>query len=339
MENTQADKVSVDQPNPGADMSVRDLLQLENSISILQERPFVGRADTELTTSADAEIQAAKEALPQVHSAYKPSGGTTVLAVFAMILACPFLLVFLVLLCGALCFGYAHLGTFIENGKGGVKGAQLLGLLSVILDAGIMVILCVIPKWVMGGLSKLCHNRNATFGAVLVGLTTLIASILFFAPLIEGESLAPTDIIFLIIPMKWIIIPAGCLLTPYLAAVAIHTKISEQKYCESQQVYLNPTVFFIAFDFAENALELLRREQPLALTSLPRVTTKKPKHAVRVTLWSHEVADTAFLELEALYRAKQPKKDNSTEEKTANWLFYSEQLDSKNAHDMRNALI
>jgi len=317
-----------------AAMSVNDLLKPDNSLSVLQNRQFAGRTETDITATASQEIQAAKEVLPEVKNAYVPSGRTTVLAVVSMILACPVLLVILLLVCGGLCLGYELLGAKIME-AGADKGPQLLGLIGIVLDFGIMFLLCWIPKVVFGGLSRFFKNRNPTLAAVLVGLTTLLAAVLLFAPLIDGQSVAPSDIVFLFIPMKWVIIVVGGLLSPLFAAFAVSTKISSQRFCEVDNVYLNPTSWFVPFDFAENALELLRRNELAALSRLPRVTTKKPKHAVRITLWSHEVASTAILDLEACYAVREPKGQQPAEAKTETWFFYSESVDPSTAHEIR----
>ena len=317
-----------------ATMSVSDLLKPDNSLSVLQHRLFAGRTETDVTTTASQEIEAAKAVLPEVKSAYVPSGRTTFLAVTSMIVACPFLLVVLLLVCGGLCFGYELLGEKIVA-AGGNKGPQLLGLLGIVLDFGIMFLLCWIPTVVFGGLSRVFKNRNPTIAAVLAGLTTLLAAVLLFAPLFNGHSVAPSDITFFFIPMKWVIIVVGGLLSPLFAAMAVSTKISGQRFCEVEKVYLKPTIYFIPFDFAENALELLRRNELLSLARLPRATTNKPKHAARITLWSHELADTSFLELEACYSVREPKGNQPAEAKTESWLFFSQCVDSSAAHGIR----
>lgn len=310
--------------------SVDDLLKPENSLSVLQQRLFAGRTETDITTTASEEIEAAKAVLPVVQSAYVPSGRTTFLAVASMLLACPILLVILLVVCGGLCIGYELLGEKIVA-AGGNKGPQLLGLLGIVLDFLIMFLLCWIPTVVFGGLSRLFKNRNPTIAAVLVGLTTLLAAVLLFAPLFGGQSVAPSDITFLFIPMKWVIILVGGLLSPLFAAIAVSTKISGQKFCEVEKVYLKPTTYFIPFDFAENALELLRRNELVAVARLPRATEKKPKHAVRITAWSHERASTSFLELEACYSVREPKGNQPAEAKTESWLFFSQRMDTSAA--------
>ncbi len=317
-----------------AAMSVSDLLKPDNSLSVRQHRLFAGRTETDITTTASQEIEAAKAVLPEVTSAYVPSGRTTFLAVTSMLLACPFLLVVLLLVCGGLCYGYELLGEKIAQ-AGGNKGPQLLGLLGIVLDFVIMFLLCWIPLVVFGGLSKLFKNRNPTIAAVLVGLTTLLAAIVLFAPLFDGHSVAPSDITFLFIPMKWVIIAVGGLLSPLIAAIVVSTKISGQKFCEVEKVYLKPTTYHIPFDFAENAAELLRRNELVSLARLPRATAKKPKHAVRITLWSHELAHTSFLELEACYAVLEPKGNQPAEAKTESWLFFSQSLNSSAAHEIR----
>lgn len=315
-------------------MSANDLLKPDNSLSVLQQRLFAGRTETDIVETASQEIEAAKAVLPEVPSAYVPSGRTTFLAVTSMLLACPVLLIVLLVVCGGLCFGYELLGEKIAE-AGGNKGPQLLGLLGIVLNFVIMFLLCWIPKVVFGGLSRLFKNRNPTIAAVLVGMTTLLAAVLLFAPLFGGHSVAPSDITFLFIPMKWVIILVGGLLSPLFAALAVANKISSQKFCEVDNVYLKPTTYFVPFDFAENALELLKRNELGALARLPRATANKPKHAVRVTLWSHEVASTSILELEACYAAREPKGNQPAEAKTESWLFFSQCVDSTTAHEMR----
>lgn len=317
-----------------AEMSANDLLMPDNSLSVLQHRLFAGRTETDITTTASEEIEAAKAVLPEVKSAYIPSGRTTFLAVTSMILACPLLLAVLLVVCGGLCIGYELLGETIAN-AGGNKGPQLLGLLGIILDFVIMFLLCWIPTVVFGGVSRLFKNRNPTIAAILVGLTTLLAAVLLFAPLFGGQSIAPSDITFLFIPMKWVIILVGGLLSPLLAAIAVSTKISGQKFCEVDKVYLKPTTYYVPFDFGENALELLRRDELVSVARLPRATEKKPKHAVRITAWSHERASTSFLELEACYSVREPKGNQPAEAKTASWLFFSQNMDASAADGIR----
>jgi hypothetical protein len=111
-------------------------------------------------------------------------------------------------------------------------------------------------------------------------------------------------------------------------------KIAGRKFCEETGFFLEPlSRLRLKFDFAENALALLKRGEYQALASLPRAEELdiKKKHFAQVVLWGHDQAATAYLEVEVHFagNSKPVKKISLEESKTVRvkWLAFSARLD------------
>ena len=296
-------------------------------------RAFVGRMDYEGEKALDAAPQEAERALPKLSSAYKPTGKTTVTAALLMLVATPLVLLVLIGICGALCWGWLALVSHFSTDQS-YSQSRLLGLLSLLLDLALVVLMVVIPMGCFGALSKWFKNRNPVLPAVLTGIVDLIVAIVLFVPIWKGETLAPTHLTFLFIPVRWVLIGIGGVIVPLAGAAVVHGKVSEQKFCEESGCYLKRfREIFIPFDSAENALALLRRGEYLAALRLPKLgdAEHKGKHWARISLWWQEQAATAFLEMELRFRGKsKSQKKLTTEEskdRTKEWLGFSVQLD------------
>jgi hypothetical protein len=195
----------------------------------------------------------------------------------------------------------------------------------------------VIPLMSFGFLSKLTKNRNPLLPAILTGMVNVVLAVALFFPVWHGETLAPTHITFFFIPVRWVLMLIGGVLAPIIGVVVVYDAVSNQKFCESSGRYLKKfRQTGVSMDYAENALALLNRGEYVRSAHLPQATPEqlKAKHVAEITLWWHEQARIAFLELEIKFHGKLAapvagKRQDFKKEKT--WLAYSTELDSGHA--------
>lgn len=328
-----------DRKAPGAanprhcESSPEEVGQAPDCISAQQRRTFAGKTEFESLQSFNAALAEAKQALPQVKSAYKPSGRTTVLAALLMIGATPIVLVLLLGICGGLCFGWGALRSNFSTTDVSVGMSRTFGLLSIGLDLLLVILMVLVPMACYGWLSKAFKNRNPILPAVLAGAIDLLVAVALFVPIWKGETLAPTHLTFMLIPIRWVLIVIGGAIVPFLGAAVVAGKVSEQKFCERCGLYLcRYAEVQIPFDYAENALALLRGGNYALAGRLPRSTDKSN---ARIALWWAPGAATAFLELEVCfggkYRAGRSSKDTR---KTIQWLAFSIQCEGPQAEEV-----
>jgi hypothetical protein len=333
--STQEDTAKVQELVEG--LSTEELSRPTVSISAKLGRSFAGRIDYPSELALNAAMEEAQRALPQVPSAYKATGKTTALATLVMVLSAPLVLIVLLGICGALCWGWVYLlSSFSSDSSYGQS--RLAGLFSLGVDLALVVLMVVIPMASFGLLSKWFKNRNPLIPAILTGLVDLLVAIALFMPVWKGETLAPTHLTFLFIPIRWVLIVIGGLLVPFIGAVMVYGKVSEQKFCEETGCFLKRFgEIRIAFDLAENSLALLTRKEYLAAVRMPRLpeAESKQKHWAGISLWWREQAATAFLELNLRFHGKsQPEKKvtaQQAKDKTKEWLAFSVQLDRAQA--------
>ena len=306
--------------------------EADSCLSAQRQRPFVGRDAYPTIGALETALQAAKAAMPSTGSAYKPSGRTTVLAIMGFLFVTPFLMVLLAVLCAGICIGYWYLKDFLHTGAPG--DPAYFGWASLVLDAGLGALIVFLPPIAYGRLSRLLKNREPCLPAVLSVFVALPAAALLFLPLIKGMTLAPTGITFFDISIRWLLIGGGLLIPPIGAAVLAYSRITDNRFCEVTGVSLSPVRrFHLAFDFSENALELLRRGRYSEINQLPRCSPSLQRwHSGEVFLWWNERAETAFLEMRIFFRSIMLGKQDSA--KADNWLAFSVQLDRATAQTL-----
>jgi hypothetical protein len=318
------------------DMSTGELAQRSGSISLQANRAFAGRTEYENVEDMDGALKEAERALPTVSSAYKPSGRTTVSATLFMLLSAPVIFLILVVLCGGLSWASVKLELLFSS-EALAGNSRINGIFSLLINLVLMVLIVVVPMGCYGPLSRWFKNRNPVLPAFLTGVITFTASIVIFAPIWRGESIAPIHLSFALIPIRWILVVIGCVFVPFVSALVVATQIANQKFCEETGHYLKRSAEIkVPFDFAENALALLRRGEYAALARLPRITPleSKKKHDGCIVLWWHERAAAAFLELDLQFFGKYPIRVNLTKGERAKvkpWRCFSVRLDAVQA--------
>jgi len=314
-----------------------------SSLSNRLKRSFVGQTQFDSEKALDAAIAEARRALPETPSAYKPTGKTTVAATVLMLVTAPVVLVLLLAVCIGLCVGLETLLSHWNDSDYSQK--RLDGLLSLALDFVLVVLMVALPMVCFGTLSKWFKNRKPIIPAVLTGVIDLIVAVVIFVPIWKGETIAPTHLTFLFIPIRWVLIVVGGAVVPILGAAVVHGHVAGQKFCEETGRYLRRMrQRKLGFDFGENALALLQRGEYVAATRLPQAEPEalKQKHWAAISLWGHEQATTAFLELDVRFRgkSKSPKKltVEETKDKTKEWLAFSAQLSRSQAESLSDAM-
>jgi len=129
----------------------------------------------------------------------------------------------------------------------------------------------------------------------------------------------------------------GGALVPFIGAIVVHGTVSGQKFCEASGVYLKKSrKVAVSLDYAENALALLGRGEFVRGACLPAASEEqsKSKHIAEISLWWHEQARVAFLEMEILFHgqlAGQTASKREESKKQKNWRAFSVELDSTHA--------
>ncbi len=320
--------------------TVKQLSDLSKGLSVERKRLFANGIEYVGEEKLSESLESAKELLPEVESAYQPSGNTTATSRFIMIVSSPFLLLFLILILGGLCVGWRFLED-MGSGEGGYNESRGLGLVSFIVNIVVFFLMIYIPKKYFQVTSRLFKNRSPKLPGILTFLTTFIVGLILFVPYIGGFSLAPTDLILLIIPVKWLIILLGILVVPLMAAAATYGAISEQKFCEQTGLFLKPLARVnLPFDFVENALELLKRGEFQTVLDLATAMKEQEvkEHVAQVVLWGNERANTSYVEMTAgFHGTSKPEKKMSLEEsKSSNesWMIFSSQLENDKAKSL-----
>lgn len=319
-----------------AELSTEELLQPQCQVSKRLGRAFLGAGQYESEKALGTALEEALKALPEVPSAYKPTGETTVAATLLMLLVSPVVLLALAAVCGGICLGWAYLEG-LASPEPLSSTSRLLGIASLAVNLGLVVLMVVIPSFCFGALSKWFKNRNPVLPAVLAGLIELVVAVGLFFPIWKGETLAPTHLTFVFIPIRWVLIAIGGLLVPLVGALAVHAKVASQKFCEQSGCCLRRMRRVkLAFDWAENALALLQRREYIRAVRVPKaeLAEVEQKHWAELSLWWAPQAATAFLELEMRFHGKtQPKVLGSgqVKDKTKEWLAFSVQLDQLQA--------
>jgi hypothetical protein len=309
-----------------ATLSAAELSSSSCRVSERLGRRFSAGMEHESREVLNAAVDEAEKVFPVAVDAYKPSGRTTVLAVILMVGAAPLLLALMTAICGGLCWGMIILGTKFE------LTPSIMGKLDIFLDLILVILMTVIPLKCYEVVSKLSKNRNPVIPATLTGVVDFILAVILFVPIWHGETLAPTHVTFLFIPIRWLLILIGGVLAPFIGVLGVHHTVSSQKFCEESGLFLKklrPAV--VSLDYAENALALLNRGEFVRAARLPKASAEqlKAKHFAEISLWRRDQAKTAFLEMEIRFHgrlaaSKTSKRNEFKKEK--NWRAFSVEL-------------
>lgn len=298
-------------------------------LSARRQRPFVAQNGYPTKAAAQAVLQVAKIILPAVESAYRPSGKLPFMALAAMLLALPFVVL--------LTLGIAAIPVYIFESffdpallkySNGSWAVAIIGLLVDFL-AGLTILL--LPGWLLARIGRLFKNRNPNWPAILTLIPAFIAGIVFFWPIWDGQSIAPVEIAFLFIPISWLLILVGGLIVPILAALSAASSVAQYKFCEKAGVFLKPRRRSrFGFDWIEDVKELVSSGEYKYLREVEAAgkQDEKNRHYAQLVLWWHERADTAFIELTAFFGGQVwPSKKGERKEVSASWLVLSKQID------------
>lgn len=320
----------------------------ESPLSARLERPYFSRVSYDTLDEAKANLAAAKKNLPKIESAYEASGKMPFKAGCGLLAVTPFILLLMLGCSLAVVLGEAYAEETLISGFLNLIGVPLeysdrvydsdagwlFAIASIIVDIIVAGIILVVPGWLYNAVSKRLKNRNTFWPAMLTLVVAFITAIVFFWPIWDGLSLAPVEIIFLFIPLKWIFIIVGGGIIPLLAPLFTAANIGEQKFCEISEVYLKMMESKrFSFDWAEDALALLTAQDYAQLKQIPGSDIGNP--SANLTLWGHEKAETAYLELTASFLGKATvrNKEGKMEEKSVSesWLIFSKKLDRAEA--------
>lgn len=302
-------------------------------------RPVSLPESYETKQDVDRGLATLKQAYPAVKSAYQPSGKSTFAARIAMIVALP--VVFAIT--AGLCFLLLYAAAWLTRGVAGMDvtfefqrwwNYSRLGLVLFLVDTLIVLALMVVPPWLYTRIGRLFKNRSEGLPTLLTALTSVPLAILFFWPIWSGFSLAPTELSFLSVSIKWVIIIGAILLSAVSIPFAVYM-VSRQKFCEETGVFLKPIRrSYVDFHSLGWTLKSLSQKAFQQLKDLPALSKKerKKKTYIDLILWGHDAAQTAYMELSLVFNEVPVK--NAADRKKESWLVFSEKLDKSEMEDV-----
>jgi hypothetical protein len=313
--------------------AAQDLIKPDNCLSAIRQRRFFQKQSFATKDEAKAVLTDAKSVIPETKSAYIASGRTTVSSVIGILLLSPVILVLII----ALIFGIGYIDSWLSGSlsSSSYSTRRHLGTLALILDLLIVVVMVIIPAFSFRLVSIAFKNRNRKIPSIAAYIVTLVAALFAFLPIWNGSTIAPVDITFFFIPVRWLFIIIGILLVPFVTSIIVSDSISNLKFCEETGVFLkNTRTKYLDFDYIENALELLKMKQYSRILSLSESSGKS--HCGRMRLFSHRMANCAYLDIEACFSGKGGQ-GNSSFNENATWLVFSEKLPSDIAKNILTA--
>jgi hypothetical protein len=323
----------------GEHLTLEELISPDFCLSRSRDRAFLQQREYASAEEADRSLAAAKTALPEATTAYNSSGKTNPGAVVVLLIATPILFGIILYISWLLCLGYNGIEGNLNAGTS--RGAsRFFGLGAIILDLLLVVIMIFAPFLAFTSLSRLTKNRNPWLPSILTGISSAVIAILLFFPIWNGETLAPTDLTIIFIPIRWLLIAIGGILAPLFSAFIVFSGVADLKFCEQSNVFLKEfRVLDLDFDFGENALEILQRGDYEAVAKLPKANDGRyPTHTAHTILWWDESAKTAFLELTMKFQGKFPNGKEMTEKKEE-WLVFSVLLDRDRAQSIGQSFL
>lgn len=286
----------------------------------------------ETQQNIDHYLSLLKKSYPEISSAYQPSGKSTTAARIAMVLAFPVIFA----ITGGICFLLLYSAAWLTRSVATMDFMfeiqrwwkySRLGLVLFLVDMLIVLVLMAVPPWLYVRTGRLFRNRSLGLPTLLTTLTSLPLAFLIFWPLWSGFSLAPTEITFFAIPVKWVIIIGALIFSAFSIGFSLYL-VGQQKFCEETGVFLKP-IRRSYFDYSalDSALASLSGKHFEELKNLPTLTKKerKKKTHLDLKLWGHEAAQTAYLELQLVFNELPAKR--GAERTKKNWLVFSEKLD------------
>lgn len=281
---------------------------------------------------AKAAIKEAKTVLPEVENAYKPSGKTNASSILGLLLATPLVLAISIGVPVGLSYLYSRLSS-VMGGYNSWRTPYRLGFIAIIVDIVIAVAMSLPPGEIYGRISRRLKNRNKAVPVMATWIITLGATITLFAPLFDGRSIAPINLTLLFIPLKWPLMFIAIGTIPCLAAFYTVFVLKQHKFCEETGMTLNMSFNKkITFDYAENALKLLDKDDFISVLYLPMTGRD---HHVELRLFFNEKANSAYVELEAFFKASFKTNRGKKFYESDDWLIYSKKIDPEIVRNLR----
>jgi hypothetical protein len=311
-----------------------DAFAHEHGLDLLETLP----AEVADSKAAGAQLEAVKQALPAAPSAYQPSGALPLRAVIVLTFGAA-VGVATGLLAGAAAAFLGVWGATTKVGRGwGRRPRYLLPLM------GLALCCLIVPlTGFCAGLTTTFFNRwgknRSPGGAALFALLSaapamVLAWVLFGAhgqPRLEKHfGYAPGG-------LNWVVLgvaAVGALVAAALAAGTAAWRVSEEKFCEDCQEYMNQSDL-PALDLGPTralARALEEKNLPAALSLLQFSTpgVGAPE------LYACPLCGKGYVEVQVKYKATWPGDEGKKEEKTESWLAASLPLEASEAEWFRS---
>ena len=272
------------------------------------------------STFASAEVMESaftrlKQTIPEIPSAYNASWKTTVSAILVMVACTIPIGLILLAITGGLSLAYDYAWSLISSDQNSVQ--RLFGLLAFLVDGVILIAMGWLPVVFFKRLSIISKNRNALLASLLAGVISCAVSAVLFLPIFDGQTLAPTDLEFIVIPVQWVLIPLGLLLAPLISVAMVYDAVGNLKFCEEARVFLKPTRnITMCFDAAGGVLPLLRNGNLAAACAM---SPEPAKHGARLEVLGHPKTALQYVEMFLVFDGKAGDKT-----KSETWRVFSE---------------
>ena len=312
--------------------------------TLTDERPLDDPLPADCVEYADgselrAAVSHAKEQIPEVDTAYSPSGKVPLAGLVVFLPGAALVTALVGAVCVAACFGVSWVDAAAQDTSlsDSRKFAVLMGLVLIVFDLLLFIAIAGGPGLGIGWLCRPARIRSLWLPLVTAFASGLLIANVLFLPWFGDVSFAPINISFVVIPLKWplriIGMLAGVIGAPVVAAMCV----SKQKYCEEGHVYLKPAgTVWLCFDIAPEALVMLAEQRFDDVLSMPRVLgadKASRKHSAELTVWSHERAATGFVEMTMRFRGMKAGKGKAKPtEETEKWLAFSNEVDARVAN-------
>jgi hypothetical protein len=312
-------------------------IQLNSILAKLENKDF--QSGFKNRAEVEGALNCLRQLFPETLSSYRPSGKASNTSVLLMFLSSPLIILSSVLLC----FGIAWLEykTIGQHSSDNLRITFAQGGIALFTNIWLALSVGGLPVAVISKIAKAKRNRNPKFQARLVGIIAFISSIIVFAPIWSGESIAPIDIYILgLIPIKWLLVILGCVVLPFYAAVTIFGWSEGQYYCEASGVFLEKhEEVFIPLEKIFVALEAindLRINKFIEVSNLQKV---RSLNCLNVILWYNPKAENGFLESEihfygSFIKEKNGSFDNESIERK--WMVTSRELTQIEASEWKH---
>jgi len=289
----------------------------------------------------NASVEIFKAEIPQSKICYTPSGITPVSSIILLLL--------LSLAVSAIGYSFGRFichfyydavgntgftsGTMLEQFKHG----RDIALGALLVNFVIFIVIGYTVMFSYKFVAQITKLRNPKIGQIFAFFSVFIVCAALYLPLYGGYSLAPTDLTFFLIPVRWLLMIIGVLILPLILSFTVRGTLISMKFCEATNKTLKKVAIgVVSWSQGIELIQLLNNKQYDSLSNiLFNQNNKSDKPVLIFTLFGHPEATSAFIDVEAKFEKLIGSSYNET---TTTWIVYHEALSKNVAIDLFNHL-